>query len=101
MIKDLVLDLKSDYKIIKKQIKYLLLIVLTAIPLVVYNNNFLKLEEDITKLSSEKSYLQTKNIKLKEKISILSSPKRISYIAKKKLKMKKVDLSKVKFLDYK
>ncbi|RMA96018.1 cell division protein FtsL [Hydrogenothermus marinus] len=101
MIKDLVLDLKSDYKIIKKQIKYLLLIVLIAIPLIIYNNDFLKLEEDITKLSSEKSYLQTKNIKLKEKISILSSPKRISYIAKKKLKMKKVDLSKVKFLDSK
>jgi len=101
MIKDLTLELKTDYKIIRKQIKYIFLIILVGIPLILYNANFIKLEKRITTLSSQKTYLKVENIKLKKALSVLSSPDRISKIAKIKLHMKKVDLSKVKFIDYK
>jgi len=101
MIKDLTLELKTDYKIIRKQIKYIFLIILVGIPLILYNANFIKLEKRITTLSSQKTYLKVENTKLKEYLSVLSSPDRISKIAKIKLHMKKVDLSKVKFIDYK
>lgn len=101
MIKELTLELKRDYTVIKRQIKYILLITFIGIPLIIYNSNFLKLEENIVSLKKEKVYLQANKIKLKSEVAKLSSPERIAKIAQKKLNMKKVDLHNVVFIESK
>ncbi len=101
MIKELTLEIKRDYTAVKKQIRYILLIVIVGIPLIIYNSEFLKLEENIISLKKQKLYLQANKIKLKSKVAKLSSPERIAKIAQKKLKMKKVDLHNVVFIESK
>lgn len=99
--KELGLELKRDLSVIKKQLFYVLLIVILSTALIIYNIRFLELEKEIVTLSSQKSYMQVETLQLKKEISKLASPKRISKIAKRKLHMKKVDMSKVRFIEYK
>ncbi|ACO03757.1 MAG TPA: cell division protein FtsL [Persephonella sp.] len=93
------LELKKDLAVIKKYVKYWIIIISVTFGLVMYNSLYFKTERDITQLVNKKNYLEAKNLQLKKEITRLSSPERISDIAKKRLKMKAVDYSRVHFID--
>ncbi|WP_457621955.1 cell division protein FtsL [Persephonella sp.] len=93
------LEIKRDLAVIKKYVKYWLIIISVTFGLVMYNSLYFKTEKEITQLVSKKNYLEARNLQLKKEITRLSSPERISNIAQKKLKMKAVDYSKVHFID--
>jgi cell division protein FtsL len=101
MIRELTLELKKDYRLVRRQIKYLFFIVIAGLLLSIYNSNFLKLDESITKLNQQKNYLQSQKIKLESEVANLMSPDRISKLAKEKLDMQKVDLHNVVFIESK
>ncbi len=101
MIRGLTFELIRDFSTAKKNIKYILLIIVTGGILIAYNTQYIKLEEKITKLRNQKLYLQAQNTKLKTEVAKLSSPQRIAKIAKRKLKMEKVNLENVIFLNSK
>lgn len=96
--KDTVSELKRDFQIITKYIKYWFVILVAAGFTIFYNFQYFKLEKEIVNLNKEKSYLLAENMQLKKQKAVLSSPERIYKVATKKLKMKKVNLKQVHFI---
>ncbi len=97
-LKDTLIEIKRDFQLITKYIKYWLVILLSVGFIIFYNFQYFKLEKEIISLNKQKSYLLAENMQLKKQKAVLSSPRRIYKLATKKLDMKKVDLKHVHFI---
>ncbi len=97
-LKDSLTEIKRDFQLITKYIKYWFIILVSFGFTIFYNFQYFKLEKEIIGLNKQKSYLLAENMQLKKQKAVLSSPKRIYKIATQKLDMKKVDLKNVHFI---
>ncbi len=96
--REAVLELKRDFRLIKKYSKYLFLMLVLIGLTIFYNSQYFKLEKEIISLTQQKSYLIAENMQLRKEKAVLSSPDRIYKLATEKLNMKKVDFKNVHFL---